>query len=65
MFFRFRNILPKHQIKKRFFSNQCKFNSNELDTVKNELYNINHKLLYIYYINSANCFISFLILLIK
>lgn len=44
MFFRYRNILFKNQIKKSFFSsncnNECKFNSNELDSVKNIVKNI-------------------------
>ena len=49
MFFRSRNILSrnilsKHQINKRFFSNNCnnicKFNLEELDTVKNMVKNI-------------------------
>ena len=44
MFFKFRNILPKHQINKRFFSNNCnndcKFNIDELYNVKNIVKNI-------------------------
>ena len=44
MFFRLKNISTKHLINKRFFSNncnnECKFNSNELDSVKNMVKNI-------------------------
>jgi len=59
MFFKFRNILPKHQIKKSFFSNNCKDNCN-LDSKS-----LNKILFYIYLVNIINCSISFIILVNK
>jgi len=56
MFFRLKNILPKHQINKRFFSNNCNLNSNELDSVKNMVKNI-------YIMNTINYFLTLFILL--
>lgn len=58
MFFRLKNILPKNQINKKFFSNQCKIGSYQLD-------NINKLLKHIYIINCVNFSINFLIFLIK
>jgi hypothetical protein len=56
MFLRFKNILPKHQINKRFFSNnECNFNSNELDSIKNMLKHI-------YIMSTINYFITLVIL---
>ena len=46
MFIKFKNLSTKHLINKRLFSsncncnNECKFNSNELDSVKNMVKNI-------------------------
>jgi hypothetical protein len=45
MFFRlknnlFKNLSTKHLINKRFFSNNCNVNSNELDSVKIMVKNI-------------------------
>lgn len=54
MFLRFRNILPKNQINKRFFSNNCKNNCN-VDS--KSLSNI---LFYIYLVNIINCSINFI-----
>lgn len=56
MFFRLKNILPKHQINKKFFSNNCNVNSNELDSVKNILKHI-------YVMSTINYFITLVILL--
>ena len=56
MFFRLKNILPKHQINKRFFSNNCNVNSNELDSVKNMVKNI-------YIMSTINYFLTLFILL--
>jgi hypothetical protein len=55
MFLRYRNILPKNQIKKRFFSHNCNFNSNELDSIKNMLKHI-------YIMSTINYFITLVIL---
>lgn len=55
MFLRYRNILPKNQIKKRFFSHNCNFNSNELDSIKNMLKHI-------YFMSTINYFITLVIL---
>jgi hypothetical protein len=57
MFFRLKNILPKHQINKRFFSNNCNVNSNELDSVKNMVKNI--------YIMSIINYIITLVILVR
>jgi hypothetical protein len=60
MFFRFRNILSKHQINKRFFSNNCnnicKINIEELNNLKNMI-------TYIQILSTINYFITFIILL--
>jgi hypothetical protein len=65
MFFRIRNILsrnilPAHQINKRFFSNncnnECKFNLEKFNNVKNMI-------TYIQILSTINYFITFIILL--
>jgi hypothetical protein len=56
MFFRFQNILLKNKTNKRFFSNNCNFNSNELDSVKIMVKNI-------YIMGIINYFITLVILL--
>jgi hypothetical protein len=55
MFLRYRNILPKNQIKKRFFSHNCNFNLDELHNVKKMLKNI-------YIMSIINFFITLVIL---
>ncbi len=56
MFFRYKNILLNNQLNKRFFSNnECNFNSNELDSIKNMLKHI-------YIMSTINYFITLVIL---
>ncbi len=56
MFFRYKNILLNNQFNKRFFSNnECNFNSNELDSIKNMLKHI-------YIMSTINYFITLVIL---
>ena len=71
MFFRFRNILsrnilPAHQINKRFFSNNCNNNcNNECKINIEELNNVKNMISYIQILSTINYFITFIILLIK
>jgi hypothetical protein len=70
MFFRFRNILlknilPKHQINKRFFSNNCNNCNNECKFNLEKLNNVKNMITYIQILSTINYFITFIILLIK
>jgi hypothetical protein len=60
MFFRFKNILLKNQLNKRFFSNNC---NNNCKFNIDEIYNVKKMLQHIYIMSFVNYCLTLVILI--